>query len=406
MKTDREAVDCVVNEYFISDKSLLKMCKFFAQNIEVVQLQNNFGSGREAGDVVLAYLQKPYFKICLVRINHEGSHVLQQQCIAFTPQEFRSERSLAQKMCCITLRFLRCHLPHLYNTCFTLPLVVQDYPYRFRELAKFFESELHTAGVQEVTVRKTTESLAVLNFTSYYLHYAKKFSRTHLLASCYIGDTYSNCIKTSAMQAGFIGYRGWSEVVPKTKYDSTALDRFDRLITADFIAENVRNVLVTLHRKGHLFKKYKDFRSLPEALQSHFLLDIESLAHIVIDDGPDLAIAHLVISQKWELDTTLEDRRLIQKVIAAIVNRSATLAAVPLIATSLNILKEGNVSKFGTGFITVGCNGSLIELFPRYKDEFIRTLARSPLGPEIAKKISINVNLEAVEIGTACLVYQ
>lgn len=405
MKSESAVVDSIIKEFHVNDTTLSRICKFFSQNIEVIQLQHSFGSGREAGDVVLAYLQKPYFKICLVRINHEGSHVLQQQCVMFTSQQFRSERWLAQRMCCITLKFLRCHLPHLYDTSFTLPLVVQDYPYRFRELAKIFEKELHMAGIQGVAVKRTTEALAVLNFTSYFLHYTKKINRTHLLASCYIGDTYTNCIKTNEMRAGFIECPYWNEVVRKTKYDSTALDRFDRFITSDFIAENVRNVLVTLHKRGLLFKRNKDFRSLPEQLQSHFSLDIDTLAHIVIDDGPDLSIANLVITQKWELETTFEDRKLVQRVILAIVNRSATLAAVPLIAATLNILKERNISRFGTGFITVGCNGSLMETFPGYKDEFVRTLVRSPLGPEIAKKIVINVNMEAVEIGTACLVY-
>ncbi|KAL3234255.1 Glucokinase-1 [Nakaseomyces bracarensis] len=406
MKSDDEAIASIIHEYLISDATLCKICKYFSQNMEVLQFQNNFGSGTEAGDVVLAYLQKPYFKITLVRINFEGSHVLQQQCTMFTSQQFRSERWLAERMCCVTLKFLRCHLPHLYDSGFTLPLVVQDYPYRFRELGILYENELRTAGIHDVCIKRTTEALAVLNFTSYFLNYSKKMNRTHLLASCYIGDTYSNFIKTNPMRAGLLECPYWNEVVQKTSFDSTVLDRFDRLITADFIAENVRNVLVTMHKKGLLLTKYKGFSTLPESLQSHFQLNIDTLAHIVIDDGPQLSIAKLVISQEWQLETTVEERRIIQKIIKAITNRSATLAAVPLIATVMNLIKERKSSRYGQGFVSVGCNGNLIETFPGYQEEFIKALVRSPLGPEIAKKVAINIHTEAVEIGTACLVYQ
>lgn len=130
------------------------------------------------------------------------------------------------------------------------------------------------------------------------------------------------------------------------------------------------------------------------------------MAHIVLDESEKLSIANLVMLQQWELETNTNDRQVIKKIVKAVIKRSATLSAIPIVVEIMKHIKHLKEQNETFQSATIGCNGSLIEIFPDYNKYFSETLANSPLGPDIAKKINVTTNMEAIEIGGACLVYQ
>lgn len=115
LKIDKE-VQSIIDKFEINQVKLIKLCNEYTDSLQTFKVNHLFGTGQEAGDVVLAYLQRPFFKICLARVNFNNSQILHQQCNKISQELFNSEHQLAERMCAYTLKFLRLYLPHLYDT--------------------------------------------------------------------------------------------------------------------------------------------------------------------------------------------------------------------------------------------------------------------------------------------------
>ena len=405
LKLDKE-VQSIIDKFEINQVKLIKLCNEYTDSLQTFKVNHLFGTGQEAGDVVLAYLQRPFFKICLVRVNFNNSQILHQQCNKISQELFNSEHQLAERMCAYTLKFLRLYLPHLYDTPFILPFIVQDYPVRYYSLPVKYQRLLQLTGIYNVQVKVTSESLASLNYTNYSTYFMGASKNINLIASCFIGETYCSCIRVTNSKAGLLDFRIPLTKLPKTDFDFHTIDRFDKLITSDHISETVRNCLIFLHSRRQILSKYHSLCDLPNCIKSHFKLDTDTMAHIVLDESEKLSIANLVMLQQWELETNTNDRQVIKKIVKAVIKRSATLSAIPIVVEIMNHIKHLKEQNETFQSATIGCNGSLIEIFPDYNKYFSETLANSPLGPDIAKKINVTTNMEAIEIGGACLVYQ
>ncbi|SMN21400.1 similar to Saccharomyces cerevisiae YDR516C EMI2 Non-essential protein of unknown function required for transcriptional induction of the early meiotic-specific transcription factor IME1 [Maudiozyma saulgeensis] len=182
-----------------------------------------------------------------------------------------------------------------------------------------------------------------------------------------------------------------NQVLPTTRYDID-IDKkyarnggqlFEKRVSGMFLGEILRNVLVDLHSRGLILTQFRKHEQLPHRLKTPFQLSSEVLARIEIDDSSTLRETELSFLQSLRLPTTLAERKAIQSLVRVISRRSAYLASVPIAAI---LIKTGALNKKYHGEVTVGYDGSIIELYPGFKSMMRQALAMGPIGSEGERK--------------------
>ncbi|CCH58298.1 hypothetical protein TBLA_0A05050 [Henningerozyma blattae CBS 6284] len=197
------------------------------------------------------------------------------------------------------------------------------------------------------------------------------------------------------------------KVLPTTKYDldidqkysaNPGFHLFEKRISGMYLGELLRCCLVDLHSKGLIFSQYRSYDQLPHRLKTPNELDSEVLSHIEIDDSTGLRETELSMLQSLRLPTTLSERKEIQKLVRAISRRAAYLSAVPLAAI---LIKTDALNKRYHGEVEIGCDGSVVELYPGFRSMLRHALALSPIGAEGERKVHLKIAKDGSGVGAA-----
>ena len=171
------------------------------------------------------------------------------------------------------------------------------------------------------------------------------------------------------------------QILPNTLFDeivdketaNKGYHLFEKRISGMFLGEILRVALIELFERGLIFQElYKERGgSLPHRITEPWLLDAEVLSYIQIDDSTDLKMSGLILQNTLRLPTTKNERIVIQRVTRAISNRAAKLSAIPL-ATIVRRVKDQY--KDDEKDFEVGCDGSVVEFYPGFKDAILKAI--------------------------------
>ncbi|KAM9914741.1 hypothetical protein OXX69_000352 [Metschnikowia pulcherrima] len=198
------------------------------------------------------------------------------------------------------------------------------------------------------------------------------------------------------------------EILPCTKYDlivdketsNKGYHLFEKRISGMFLGEILRVVLMDLFEQGLIFVDLYRSRNntLPHRLQEPFLLSSKVLSYLEIDDSTDLKMSELVLQNELRLPTTHSERLLIQALTRAIAKRAAYLSAIPLAAIVKRV--KDQYANDPNDF-EVGCDGSLIEHYPGFKEKILE--AFDLIGPlkGSSKKLKIRIAKDGSGVGAA-----
>ncbi|RLV90182.1 Glucokinase-1 [Spathaspora sp. JA1] len=197
-------------------------------------------------------------------------------------------------------------------------------------------------------------------------------------------------------------------ILPNTKWDdivdketpNPGYHLFEKRISGMFLGEILRVVLIDLFEQGHIFVHLASERggSLPHRLKEPFLLDGEILSYIEIDDSTDLKMSGLIMQNSLRLTTTKEERVLIQRVTRAISHRGAYLSAIPLAAIAEKVKDQYKDDDRDFEF---GCDGSVVEFYPGFKETILKAVAAIDPLKGTGKKIHLKIAKDGSGVGAA-----
>ncbi|OBA22916.1 hypothetical protein METBIDRAFT_36346 [Metschnikowia bicuspidata var. bicuspidata NRRL YB-4993] len=198
------------------------------------------------------------------------------------------------------------------------------------------------------------------------------------------------------------------DILPSTKYDelvdqntsNKGYHLFEKRISGMFLGEILRVILIDLFERGLIFVELFRSRngSLPHRLTEPFLLSSKVLSYLEIDDSTDLHMSELLLQNELRLPTTYSERLLIQSVTRAISRRAAYLSAIPLAAIVKRV--KGQYSDEDDDF-EVGCDGSLIEHYPGFRDKILEAFNTINPLEGCSKKLHIRIAKDGSGVGAA-----
>ncbi|OCK78997.1 actin-like ATPase domain-containing protein [Lepidopterella palustris CBS 459.81] len=162
-------------------------------------------------------------------------------------------------------------------------------------------------------------------------------------------------------------------VLPTTRWDDYLnatharpdFQPFEHLISGRYLGEIVRLILLDAVRTAGLFGG-----ELPENLSEPYSLDTGTIAIIELDESASLAQACMVFQTNHPLarPPTYSDLLFVRQISQLVSHRAAAYLAAGVHALwSLRASSEG-LSPASAGRVTIGCNGSVIEKYPYFKD--------------------------------------
>ena len=159
------------------------------------------------------------------------------------------------------------------------------------------------------------------------------------------------------------------------------------------MGEILRNILLDLEKQELFDLKESVLKNNP------FILTTETLSHIEIDTVEnDLQDTRDALLKAADLETTFEERVLIQKLVRAISRRAAFLAAVPIAAI---LIKTNALNQSYHCQVEVGCDGSVVEHYPGFRSMMRHALALSPIGPEGERDVHLRISKDGSGVGAA-----
>lgn len=190
--------------------------------------------------------------------------------------------------------------------------------------------------------------------------------------------------------------------LPTTSYDiiidkhhstNVGYHLFEKRVSGLYLGELVRNILLDLEKESLLDLKDSILRTAP------FSLSTEVLSHIEVDSvETQLQETDKALKESLELETTLEERIQIQRLVRAVSRRAAYLAAVPIAAI---LIKTNALNQTYHGQVEVGCDGSVVEHYPGFRSMMRHALAMSPIGPEGERDVHICIAKDGSGVGAA-----
>lgn len=197
-------------------------------------------------------------------------------------------------------------------------------------------------------------------------------------------------------------------ILPSTRFD-TLVDKettnqgyhlFEKRISGMFMGEILRVCLVELFEGGYLFVDLFKIRggSLPHRLTEPWELSSEVLSYLEIDDSTDLRMSELILENHLRLPTNKEERIVIQLLTRAISNRAACLSAIPLAAILKRVKDRYKDDERDFEF---GCDGSVVEFYPGFKEKILKTIALIDPLDGLNKKIHLQIAKDGSGVGAA-----
>ncbi|CAK9437228.1 uncharacterized protein LODBEIA_P16060 [Lodderomyces beijingensis] len=177
---------------------------------------------------------------------------------------------------------------------------------------------------------------------------------------------------------------------------------FEKRISGLFLGEILRVALMYLFEKGFIFQDLYNDRggSLPHRLVQPWQLDSEVLSYIQIDDSTNLKMSELILQNTLRLPTNTHERIVIQRLTRAISKRAAQLAAIP-IATIVRDVKDQY--KDDDKDFEIGCDGSVIEFYPGFKDEIMKAFQVIDPLKGSTKQVHLKIAKDGSGVGAALI---
>jgi len=197
------------------------------------------------------------------------------------------------------------------------------------------------------------------------------------------------------------------DVFPTTRWDEQLNEAhmrpdfqpFEHMISGRYLGEIVRLIIVEAVKTAGLFSG-----EIPDQLDVAYALDTGTLAALEMDESKNLTHAIALFQSKHPLSRppTYNDIQFIRQVSQLVSHRAAAFLATGIHALwTLRTESEGLTSA-SAGRTSIGCNGSVIEKYPLFKElcqSHLDELAEAS-GAE-TKSISLEIAVESAIFGAA-----
>jgi len=199
-------------------------------------------------------------------------------------------------------------------------------------------------------------------------------------------------------------------VFPTTRWDEQLNDAhmrpdfqpFEHMISGRYIGEIVRLILVEAVQTAGLFSG-----EIPHQLAEPYTLDTGTIAAMEMDDSKHLTSAAALFQSKHPLSKppTYNDIQFVRQVSQLVSHRAAAFLATGIHALWALRTKSEGLTPASAGRMSIGCNGSVIEKYP-----FFRELCQSHLHEMIAasgaesNSVTLEVAIESAIYGAAVAV--
>lgn len=198
------------------------------------------------------------------------------------------------------------------------------------------------------------------------------------------------------------------KILPSTEFDeivdsetaNPGYHLFEKRISGMFLGEILRVALIHLFEKGLIFQELYKARggSLPHRIEEPWLLDAEVLSYLQIDDSTDLKTSGLILQNVLRLETNKEEREVIQRLTRAISQRAAHLSAIPIAAIAKKVKDQ---YKDDDRDFEVGCDGSVIEFYPGFRQAVLESIEKINPLKGTNKKIYLKIAKDGSGVGAA-----
>jgi hexokinase len=199
-------------------------------------------------------------------------------------------------------------------------------------------------------------------------------------------------------------------VFPTTRWDEQLNDMhvrpdfqpFEHMISGRYLGEIVRLIIIEAVRTAGLFSG-----EIPDKLSEPYALDTGIIAAMEMDNSKHLINATALFQQKHPLSkpSTYNDIHFVRQVSQLVSHRAAAFLATGIHALWVLRTKAEGLDPESAGHMSIGCNGSVIEKYP-----FFRELCQSHLDElttasgAAPKSISLEIALESAIFGAAVAV--
>ncbi|KAG9191626.1 hexokinase [Alternaria panax] len=194
------------------------------------------------------------------------------------------------------------------------------------------------------------------------------------------------------------------DVFPTTRWDEQLNDAhmrpdfqpFEHMISGRYIGEIVRLILVEAVQTAGLFSG-----EIPHQLAEPYTLDTGTIAAMEIDDSKYLTNATALFQSKHPLSKppTYNDIHFIRQVSQLVSHRAAAFLATGIHALWALRTKSEGLMPASAGRMSIGCNGSVIEKYPLFRE-----LCQSHLH-ELTTASGAKQNSVSLEIAVESAIY-
>ena len=146
----------------------------------------------------------------------------------------------------------------------------------------------------------------------------------------------------------------------------------EKMVSGRYLGEIVRLTLSDLESRGEGFEGWLDSSSV---FRIPYAFTAEHMSDIAFDDSEDLTATSMLLRSLSVSDSTLDERRRLREICAAVAHRSARLVASTIAATATYV--DPNLDNDHI----VAADGSVIRGYPGYQVEVQRGL-QDILGPQ------------------------
>lgn len=197
------------------------------------------------------------------------------------------------------------------------------------------------------------------------------------------------------------------KILPNTKYDEELNENtpnkdfhmFEKRVSGMFLGELLRLVMVDLHAGGYLFvsdEAKKELSNQDNALFTPWSMNTATPAAFHGDRTKELKECGAELESKLGFKGSFEELEAIQVIAKAIGVRSGHLSAVPIAGA---LLHSKALEKYES--VDVGADGSVYERYPGFHGLIMDGLARTDIGPEGVKRISMGIAKDGSGVGAA-----
>ncbi|KAH7088532.1 hypothetical protein FB567DRAFT_341184 [Paraphoma chrysanthemicola] len=199
-------------------------------------------------------------------------------------------------------------------------------------------------------------------------------------------------------------------VFPTTRWDDHLNDThvrpdfqpFEHMISGRYLGEIVRLIIVDAVRTAGLFSG-----EMPDKLSEPYTLDTGTIAAMEMDNSKHYSNATALFQQKHPLQKppTYNDIHFVRQVSQLVSHRAAAFLATGIHALWALRIKSEGLTPMLAEHMSIGCNGSVIEKYP-----FFRELCQSHLDElttasgAAAKSITLEIAHESAIFGAAVAV--